>query len=69
MRGWIRSTRRSFWHTRVDEPDADVYRGREELRKLVGMWLEQFEELRCEGMQYLDEGAWVLVPCRLRGRG
>jgi ketosteroid isomerase-like protein len=57
------------WHTRVDEPDAGVYRGREGVRALVEMWLEQFEQLRCEGMQYFDEGEWVLVPCRLRGRG
>jgi len=57
------------WHTRADEPDAGIYRGRGGLRQLVGLWLEQFDELLCEGMEYLDEGEWVLVPCRLRGRG
>lgn len=57
------------WHTRVDEPDAGVYRGREGLRSLVEMWLEQFEHLRCEGMEYIEEADWVLVPCRFRGRG
>jgi ketosteroid isomerase-like protein len=57
------------WHTRVDEPDAGVYRGRDGLRTLLDMWLNQFEQLRREGMEYLDEGEWVLVPCRLRGRG
>jgi ketosteroid isomerase-like protein len=57
------------WHTRVDEPDAGVYRGRDGLRSLIELWLEQFEDLRCEGMEYLDAGDWVLVPCRLRGRG
>jgi ketosteroid isomerase-like protein len=57
------------WHTRADEPDAGVYAGRQGLRSLVEMWLEQFDQLRCEGMEYLDEGDWILVPCRLRGRG
>ena len=57
------------WHTRVDEPDAGVYRGRDGLRSLIKLWLEQFEQLRCEGMEYIDAGDWVLVPCRLRGRG
>jgi ketosteroid isomerase-like protein len=57
------------WHTRVDEPDADVYRGREQVQALVEMWREQFEQFRFEELEYSDEGEWVLVACRLRGRG
>ena len=57
------------WHTRIDEPDAGIYRGRGGVRSLIELWLEQFEDLRCEGMEYLDAGDWVLVSCRLRGRG
>ena len=57
------------WHTRVDEPDADVYRGREKVRALVEMWREQFAQFRFEEIEYLDEGGWVFIACRLRGRG
>jgi hypothetical protein len=33
------------------------------------MWLEQFEHLRLVELEYFDQGEWILIPCRLRGRG
>ena len=33
------------WHAREDEPDADVYRGRDMVLVLRDLWLEMFPDL------------------------
>jgi ketosteroid isomerase-like protein len=57
------------WHARADEPDADVYHGQENVRRLVDMWTEMFPDLRLEfaGVS-IDLGDQVITPTHLVGK-
>src|SRR5712691_4305804 len=56
------------WHARVDEPDADVYRGQARLRSLRDMWIEMFPDLRLElAGDSIDLGDQVITPTQFVG--
>jgi ketosteroid isomerase-like protein len=57
------------WHARADEPDADIYHGQENVRRLVDMWTEMFPDLRLEfaGVS-IDLGDQVITPTHLVGK-
>jgi len=57
------------WHARDDEPDADIYHGQENVRRLVDMWTEMFPDLRLEfaGVS-IDLGDQVITPTHLVGK-
>jgi ketosteroid isomerase-like protein len=57
------------YHDREDEPDARLYRGREEYKGYVGTWLETFDDLRFEAQNFADRGDHVIVAAELHGRG
>ncbi len=60
------------WHTASDEPDAQVYRGIDGLRRFVAaieeLWERRFEDLM-EFEDFIDCGDWVVVPWHARVRG
>ena len=57
------------WHTRGDEPDAGVYRGREEVEKLMEFWDDNFDGLQVHAEEFIAAGEHVVVPSRVSGRG
>jgi len=60
------------WHTASDEPDAQVYRGIDGLRRFVAaieeLWERRFGDLM-EFEDFIDCGDWVVVPWHARVRG
>jgi ketosteroid isomerase-like protein len=58
-------------YTREDEPDFGAFRGRDEIARMLALWLEQFNEMSWEPgeVELLEEGAWVIAEGRLRGLG
>jgi len=59
----------AVWHSRADEPDTGVYRGREAIREMVRMWRGMFDEARFEIEEFIDAGDTVVVPGWFSGRG
>jgi ketosteroid isomerase-like protein len=62
------------WHTAADEPDTQVYRGHDGVRRLVEAWGDLWEagfEATAEPQEFIDAGAQVIVPvlAHTRGRG
>jgi ketosteroid isomerase-like protein len=56
------------WHSRADEPDADVYRGQESFRRYVDGWTETFPDVRLEfAGESVDLGDHVITPTHLVG--
>src|SRR2546430_2739581 len=56
------------WHSRADEPDADVYRGQESVRRYVDTWTELFPDIRLELVgESVDLGDQVITPTHLVG--
>jgi ketosteroid isomerase-like protein len=57
------------WHSRADEPDADVYHGHESLRRLEETWTDMFPDLRVElAGESIDRGDQVVTPTHLVGK-
>lgn len=56
------------WHTAADLPDSDTYSGLEAVRGFHQSWATAFEEFRGDIQEVLDEGDYVVVSLRLRGR-
>jgi len=56
------------WHTSSDLPDSGVFRGRDGVAALIQEWLSSFEDYRVEPEEFIDRGAYVVVPVVLRGR-
>ena len=52
----------AVYHSRTDEPDTGVYRGREAIRGMMHMWLEMFEDFRFQMEEYIDAGDAVVMP-------
>jgi ketosteroid isomerase-like protein len=59
----------AVWHSRADEPDTGVYRGREAIREMIRMWQGVFEDVRFEIEEFIDAGDTVVEPGWLCGRG
>ena len=57
------------WHTAEDNPDTDVYRGREALAELIATWREMFEAMRIEPSEFIEVADRVIAPARVLGRG
>jgi len=56
------------WHSRADEPDADVYYGQESFGRYVDGWLETFPDVRLEfAGESVDLGDQVITPTHLVG--
>ena len=51
----------AVWHSREDEPDTGVYRGREAIREMARMWGEMFEDIRFEIDDFIDAGEFVVA--------
>ena len=56
------------WHTSSDLPDSGVYRGHDSVAALIHEWLNSFEDFRADPEEFIDRGAYVVVPLLLRGR-
>jgi ketosteroid isomerase-like protein len=57
------------WHTRDDEPDAGVYRGRAGVEELMEFWSDNFDDLGVDAEEFIAHGEHVIVPGRVRGTG
>jgi ketosteroid isomerase-like protein len=56
------------WHSRADEPDADVYHGQESVRRYVDTWTELFPDIRLAlAGESVDLGDQVITPTHLVG--
>ena len=56
------------WHSRADEPDADVYHGDESFRRYVDGWTDTFPDVRLEfAGETVDLGDQVIIPTHLVG--
>jgi len=56
------------WHSRADEPDADIYHGQERVRRYVDGWLETFPDIRLElAGKSIDLEDQVITPTHLVG--
>ena len=56
------------WHSRADEPDADVYHGQERFRRYLDGWMETFPDVRLEfAGESVDLGDQVITPTHLVG--
>jgi uncharacterized protein len=61
------------WRTAADEPNPQIYRGHDGLRRFVAdiseAWVDRFDDVM-EFHAFIDLGDWVVVPwtARLRGR-
>jgi ketosteroid isomerase-like protein len=56
------------WHSRADEPDADVYHGEESFRRYVDGWTDTFPDVRLEfAGKTVDLGDQVIIPTHLVG--
>jgi ketosteroid isomerase-like protein len=60
------------WHTAVDEPDTQTYRGIEGLRRFVvdisELWHDRFGGAQ-RFEDFIDLGDWVIAPWSARFRG
>jgi ketosteroid isomerase-like protein len=57
------------WHTPPDLPDAAVYHGRDEARKVVEDLLQFFDDLRVEPERFEESGDEVVALYRFVGHG
>jgi hypothetical protein len=60
------------WQTAADEPDTQVYRGADGIRRLISSWAELWEagfEAAAEPQDFIDAGEHVIVPVHTRTRG
>ena len=57
------------WHQVGPFPEAQIYRGRDELGRLFGMFLDTFEDFRFDVERLLDSGDHVAVIGTARAHG
>ena len=57
------------WHQVGPFPDSNIYRGREQLGSLFGMFLDTFEDFRFDIDKLLDSGDHVVVIGSAHGTG
>jgi ketosteroid isomerase-like protein len=62
------------WQTSREDPDAAAHRGREDVRRYIGQWLDSFEGLRADVEEYIDAAddrvfTWARWTGRGRGSG
>ena len=57
------------WEVRADFPDAGIYTGYDEIRRLSAAFDEVFEKTRYRPLEYIHTGGHVVVPLRLGGLG
>jgi ketosteroid isomerase-like protein len=56
------------WHTRRDLPDSGVYRGREEIARMVADWVEAFENLHNEPGEIIELAGKTVMDMHVHGR-
>jgi ketosteroid isomerase-like protein len=72
---WVDAWLRQFFHPEVqwrclaEEPDAEVYRGYDGVRRLFDDWVDNFADLTTEAEEFIDAGEYVVVPAKLQGLG
>jgi|SRR6266568_7269326 len=52
----------AVFHSRTDEPDTGIYRGREAIRDMMHMWRGLFDEFSFEVDEYIDAGDTLIMP-------
>jgi ketosteroid isomerase-like protein len=57
------------WHAAKEDPDADVYRGREGVVRYLEQWSEALEDIQLQPLEFSDAGDRVFVWQRTTGRG
>src|SRR5215210_4061478 len=57
------------WHQVGPFPDANIYRGRDQLGSLFSMFLDTFEDFRFDVEKLLDSGDHVVVIGTAHGSG
>jgi ketosteroid isomerase-like protein len=60
----------AVFHSRADEPDTGIYRGREAIREMMRMWRDTFEDFQFQVDEYIDAGDTLIMPgwIRIRAR-
>src|SRR2546423_7102126 len=58
----------AVFHSRADEPDTGVYRGREAIRDMMRMWRGMFDEFSFDVDEYIDAGDTLVMPGWITGR-
>jgi ketosteroid isomerase-like protein len=56
------------WHVLPDAPDPGPHQGRQVVLERARMWQATLANFRLEVEEYIDAGAYVIMPGRLRGR-
>jgi ketosteroid isomerase-like protein len=61
----------AVYHSREDEPDTGVYRGREAIRGLMRMWRDMFSDFSFDVDEYIDAGDVLVMSgwVRVRAHG
>jgi hypothetical protein len=57
------------WHWAAAIPGPQVYRGHDGLHEGLDTWIESWEELIVEPLEFLEDGNYVLALTRYRMRG
>ena len=57
------------WHWAAAIPGPQVYRGHEGVHQGLDTWIESWEELVIEPLEFLEDGDYVLALTRYRMRG
>ena len=57
------------WHWPATAPEADVFRGPEQMVDGLASWSESWGELRFDVEETIEDGDWVLVMVSYRMRG
>ena len=57
------------WHGAAEDPDTEVFRGVEGVKRLIAEVQDQLEDFRTEPFEFLDGGDRVVAGLVHRGRG
>ena len=57
------------WYWGAAMPGPTIFRGHEELTNGLDTWIESWEELVVEPLEFIEDGDYVLVLTRYRMRG
>ena len=56
-------------HQAAEIPDSDVYRGKEEFLRGLGLWLEDWERFRYVPVEVLESPNGIYMNLKMVGRG
>jgi ketosteroid isomerase-like protein len=57
------------WQAAREDPDSALHRGKDGLRRYAEQWIEAYDSLRVEPLDFIDRGEQVVVWVRVTGAG